>query len=61
MAFIKLPVDVFDTFTVIARPIRTFSSSSLNGVDGAVKVFKRLSDIEQMLIHNTRLGQMSVS
>lgn len=31
----------------MARPVRTFSSSSLNGVDGTVKVFKRLSDIEK--------------
>ena len=47
MAFIKLPVDAFDTFTVMARPTRTFISSSVAGVDGTVRVFKRLSEVEK--------------
>lgn len=47
MAFIKLPVDAFDTFTVMARPVRTFTSSSTVGVDGTIRVYKRLSEIEK--------------
>jgi hypothetical protein len=42
-----LPQDAFDTFTVLARPDRSFTSSSILGIDGDVKVFKRLSSIEK--------------
>ena len=47
MSFIKLPQDFFDTFTVLARPHRSYSSSSFSGIQGDVRVFKRLSDIEK--------------
>ena len=46
MAFIKLPRDAFDTFTVTARPSRTFTSSS-SGVTGSVRVYQRSSDSEK--------------
>jgi len=46
MAFIKLPRDAFDTFTVTARPSRTFISSS-SGVTGSVRVYQRSSDSEK--------------
>ena len=49
MAFINLPRDVFDTFTVIARPEREFSSSSL-GVTGSLPVFSRSSSVEKLKI-----------
>lgn len=46
MSFVKLPRDSFDTFTVTARPERTFSSSS-SGVTGSVRVYQRSSDLEK--------------
>jgi hypothetical protein len=47
LSFIKLPQDSFDTFTVLARPSRSFASSSVDGITGDVRVFKRLSRAEK--------------
>lgn len=44
MSFVRLPEDAFDVYTVIARPERSFSSSSF-GVTGSLKVFTRSSPI----------------
>jgi len=49
LAFINLPRDVFDTFSVIARPEREFSSSSL-GITGSLPVFSRASSVEKLKI-----------
>lgn len=49
MAFINLPRDVFDTFSVIARPERRFSSSS-SGITGSLPVFSRASSVEKLKI-----------
>ena len=46
MSIIKLGRDNFERFSVIARPRRTFSSSSA-GVTGSVPVFARASQIEK--------------
>ena len=46
MSIIKLGRDNFERFSVIARPRRTFSSSSA-GVTGSVPVFARSSQIEK--------------
>ena len=46
MSIIKLGRDNFERFSVIARPRRTFSSSS-SGVTGSVPVFARSSTIEK--------------
>ena len=46
MSIIRLGKDNFERFSVIARPRRTFSSSSL-GVTGSVPVFARASSIEK--------------
>ena len=50
MSIIKLGPDNFERFTVIARPRRYFSSSSLTGVTGSVPVFPRLSTIEKDVV-----------
>lgn len=46
MSIIKLGSDNFERFSVIARPRRTFSSSSA-GITGSVPVFARSSNIEK--------------
>lgn len=46
MSIIRLGKDNFERFSVIARPRRTFSSSSA-GVTGSVPVFARASSIEK--------------
>jgi len=50
LSIIKLGPDNFERFTVIARPRRYFSSSSLTGVTGSVPVFPRLSTIEKEVV-----------
>ena len=50
MSIIKLGPDNFERFTVIARPRRYFSFSSLTGVTGSVPVFPRLSTIEKEVV-----------
>lgn len=46
MSIIRLGKDNFERFSVIARPTRTFSSSS-GGVTGSVPVFARTSTVEK--------------
>jgi hypothetical protein len=46
LSIIKLGRDNFERFSVIARPRRTFSSSSA-GITGSVSVFARSSNIEK--------------
>lgn len=46
MSLIRATSDYFENFTVIARPVRTFTSSSA-GVTGSVRVYPRASSTEK--------------
>jgi len=46
MSFVRLPEGALDTFGVIARPHRTYTSSS-SGITGSVKVYQRSSENEK--------------
>jgi hypothetical protein len=46
MSLIRTTSDYFENFTVIARPVRTFTSSS-SGVTGSVRVYPRASSTEK--------------
>ena len=46
MSLIRTTSDYFENFTVIARPVRTFTSSSA-GVTGSVRVYPRASTTEK--------------
>ena len=46
MSLIKASAGLFENYTFVARPSRTFSSSS-SGITGSVKVFPQASTAEK--------------
>lgn len=47
MSFVKITQNELEKFTIVTNPIRSFSSSSIDGVDGSVHVFPQRSPIEK--------------
>jgi hypothetical protein len=47
MTLYRISPDDIESFTIVANPKKTFSSSSLNGFSGTVNLFARRSDIEK--------------
>lgn len=59
MSLIKTSAGLFENFTFIARPTRTFSSSS-SGVTGAVRVFPQSSPSEKYVAFSDAFGDESL-
>jgi hypothetical protein len=58
MSLIRATSDYFENFTVVARPVRTFTSSS-SGVTGSVRVYPRVSTTEKSPAFTESFGDRS--